>query len=276
MFCTNCGTEFEGNFCPNCGMKAATIKPSIPPLAPSPVQQQSEETQPKAEPIQATQAAEETQAKEAAPAIHPGEYYDIEGDLIDLSVIYGVYKNRIEMTDFFRLCTDYNPTQINEAVCYIERNVDPYAYSPADAARMRRNIEGPIIEAKKKRGIPASFTQPLEPNTGRSKLLLISWILGLLYSLYIIVFFAHGTVSAEGAAETLGAGIASMLVTPHIICVVTATIFNIVGWAKRNRPFALTGAILYGVAILLFPIYFMFVVAQTVLSFVGFALMPKS
>ena len=36
MFCTNCGTEFEGNFCPNCGRVAAAPAPpellADPPL----------------------------------------------------------------------------------------------------------------------------------------------------------------------------------------------------------------------------------------------------
>ena len=66
-----------------------------------------------------------------------------------------------------------------------------------------------------------------------------------------------------------------MLVAPHIICVVIATIFNIVGWYMNKRGFVLTGAILYAVSILMFPLYFLFVVVQTVLSFVGFAKMPK-
>ena len=59
MFCTNCGTEFEGNFCPNCGTKAGEQLPAQ------------------------TVAPKETH-----------EYYDKEGDLIDLSTIYGVYKDR--------------------------------------------------------------------------------------------------------------------------------------------------------------------------------------
>ena len=49
-----------------------------------------------------------------------------------------------------------------------------------------------------------------------------------------------------------------MLVAPHIICVVIATIFNIVGWYMNKRGFVLTGAILYAVSILMFPLYFLF------------------
>ena len=73
MFCTNCGTEFEGNFCPNCGTKAGEQPPAQ------------------------TVAPKETH-----------EYYDKEGDLIDLATIYGVYKDRTNMAAFFRKCTDYD------------------------------------------------------------------------------------------------------------------------------------------------------------------------
>ena len=39
----------------------------------------------------------------------------------------------------------------------------------------------------------------------------------------------------------------------------------------NKRGFALTGAILYAVAMVMFPFYFFFVVVQMILSFVGFA-----
>ena len=276
MFCTNCGVEFEGNFCPNCGTRAATIKDPALPVEQPAVQQVTPPEPVLSTPAAAPEIAQNSPVKEPESNIKPGEYYDLEGDLIDLSTVYGVYKNRIEMTDFFRLCTNYTPTQINEAVCYIERNVTPYAYSKSDAARMRKTIETPIIQKKKANGIVASYTRPLDTDTGRSKLLLASWILGFAYSIYIIVYFANGTVNAESSVEMLGSGIAAFLVTPHIICVVIATIFNIIGWAKSKRNFALVGAIMYGVSILLFPVYFVFVVLQTVFSFVGFSMMDKT
>lgn len=43
----------------------------------------------------------------------------------------------------------------------------------------------------------------------------------------------------------------------------------------NKRGFALTGAILYTVALVLFPVYFMFVIVQMVLSYVGFAKLKK-
>jgi len=43
----------------------------------------------------------------------------------------------------------------------------------------------------------------------------------------------------------------------------------------KKRGFALTGAILYTVALILFPMYFMFVIIEMILSYVGFAKMKK-
>lgn len=43
----------------------------------------------------------------------------------------------------------------------------------------------------------------------------------------------------------------------------------------KKRGFALAGAILYAVATILFIPYFMFVIVQMILSFVGFAKLKK-
>lgn len=110
----------------------------------------------------------------------------------------------------------------------------------------------------------------------KSKLLLVSWILGALYTVYIIFYFINGVSSQTDAATAIGAGIAAALVAPHMLVTALATLFNILGWAMNKRGFALTGGILYAVAIALFPMYFMFVTIQTVLSFVGYAKMKKT
>ena len=98
MFCTNCGTEFEGNFCPNCGTKAGEQLPAQ------------------------TVAPKETH-----------EYYDKEGDLIDLSTIYGVYKDRTGMSAFFRKCTDYDSVTIGKALDYIEDNAPKVLFADSVA-----------------------------------------------------------------------------------------------------------------------------------------------
>lgn len=109
----------------------------------------------------------------------------------------------------------------------------------------------------------------------RSVLLLIAAILGAAYLVYSIVYWG-GVNSAEAStAEAIGAGIATALVLPHLICTGIALLFNILGWAMRHRGFALTAGILYSVAILLFAVYFMFVVIEAALCYIAFARMKK-
>lgn len=107
--------------------------------------------------------------------------------------------------------------------------------------------------------------------TKKSKCLLISWILGVLYVLYLIGYIVNTNASMTETAEAIGVGIATVIIMPHLICTVLAVIFNVLGWAMNKRGFALTGAILYTVALVLMPLYFMFVIIQMILSYVGFA-----
>lgn len=108
----------------------------------------------------------------------------------------------------------------------------------------------------------------------KNKLLLVSFILGLLYSIYIFTYFT-GALGGSSGAEQVGAGIATALVMPHMVVTVLATIFNGLGYFMGKSAFALTGAILYAVAMVLFPMYFFFVIIQMILSFIGFAKMRK-
>lgn len=104
----------------------------------------------------------------------------------------------------------------------------------------------------------------------KNKCLLVSFILGLLYSIYIIAHFTGAIGSTEGA-EQVGVGIATAIVMPHMVVTVLATIFNGLGYFLNKAGFALVGAILYAVAMVLFPLYFLFVILQMILSFVGFS-----
>ncbi len=108
----------------------------------------------------------------------------------------------------------------------------------------------------------------------RNKLALISWILSLLYLIYLISHFAGAIGSTEGA-EQVGSTIATALVFPHMLSVGIGLIFNILGYFLNNRAFILVGAILYSVSILLFMMYFMFVIIQMILSYIAFAKMKK-
>ncbi|WP_338587798.1 hypothetical protein QIT93_05810 [Clostridium baratii] len=109
----------------------------------------------------------------------------------------------------------------------------------------------------------------------RSKVLIISAILGVLYSIFLIVNFCGAMSSASSDAEAVGGAIATALVTPHMICVVLATIFNLIGALNNKAGFALTGGILYSVAGVLFLMYIPFVIPMIVLSFVGYSNVKK-
>lgn len=110
----------------------------------------------------------------------------------------------------------------------------------------------------------------------KSKLLLVSWIIGALYLVYLISYIGGaGSAAGTDSAEALGTAIGLALIVPHLLFVALAVIFNILGWAMNKRGFALTGGILYAVSILMMPIYFMFVLIEMILSFVGFAKMKK-
>ena len=108
-----------------------------------------------------------------------------------------------------------------------------------------------------------------------SKCLLISLIIGVAYWIYSASYWTGTAGSGANTAEQLGSGIATALVMPHLVCTALAVIFNALGLFMKKRGFALTGAILYTVALVLFPMYFIFVIIEMILSYIGFAKMKK-
>ncbi|AQR98037.1 MULTISPECIES: hypothetical protein [Clostridium] len=108
-----------------------------------------------------------------------------------------------------------------------------------------------------------------------SKALLVSGILGALYAIYLISYFSGVMTKGSGDAQQIGGAIATALVTPHMILVVLAAIFNWVAYFTNKRGFALTGGILYSVGGVVFILYLVFVIPSLVLSFVGYAKLKK-
>ncbi|GAA0731988.1 hypothetical protein [Clostridium oceanicum] len=108
----------------------------------------------------------------------------------------------------------------------------------------------------------------------KSKALIISAVLGIAYSIYLITYFAG--LGGGSTAEAVGSSIATALVTPHMICVVIATIFNTVGAFFNKAGFALTGGILYCVGGVLFLMYIPFVIPMIILSFIGYVSVKKN
>lgn len=109
----------------------------------------------------------------------------------------------------------------------------------------------------------------------KSKALLISLIVGTIYGVYLIVNFGSALGGASSDGELVGAGIATMLVMPHMILVILAIIFNALGYFKASKGFALTGGILYSVAAVVFLMYAPFLIVSIVCSFVGYSKVKK-
>lgn len=112
-------------------------------------------------------------------------------------------------------------------------------------------------------------------HSGLNRFLLLSFIIGSIYILYSLVYWSGAVSSFDSTFEQIGAGIATAIVIPHLIVTALAVLFNGLGLFLRKKGLALTGAILYTVAIVLFPVYWSNVVIEAVLSYIGFAKMPK-
>lgn len=112
----------------------------------------------------------------------------------------------------------------------------------------------------------------------RSKAAFIGAAIGIAYSIYSVAYWLGvvGTAATSSdVGESLGAGIATALVLPHVIVTVLATVFAIIGFFVRGKGLILTGAILYSVAAVLFLVYAIFLVPSIVLGFVGYSNQKK-
>lgn len=107
----------------------------------------------------------------------------------------------------------------------------------------------------------------------RSILLLLSWVLTIGYLIVLLISFSYVGKGTE--TGPLAQGLVFIIMIPHLIVVLLALIFNILGWALKSRGFALTCAILYTVGMVFFPPFFYFLLIQMILSYVGFALTKK-
>ena len=110
----------------------------------------------------------------------------------------------------------------------------------------------------------------------KNNLLLISWTLTVVYFIFVIASLNKIGSSSKDTASAIAFGLMGIMIFPHMILVLIGGLFNILGWALNKKGFALTGAILYSVAMLFMIPLFYFLVIQTVLSYVGYATMNPS
>jgi hypothetical protein len=111
----------------------------------------------------------------------------------------------------------------------------------------------------------------------RSKAAFIAALLATAYSIYSMLYWGGvvGQTESMDAGEAIGAGIATLLVLPHLIVTVLGALFGVIAFFIRSPGLILTSAILYSVAAVLFFIYALFLVPSIVLGFVGYSNQKK-
>lgn len=109
----------------------------------------------------------------------------------------------------------------------------------------------------------------------KSKILCLSAVLGIIYTIYVITYFTGVNTGTTDTAESIGGAIATALVAPHMFLVALATIFNILAFFISSKGFAITAGVLFCVGGVLFLPYILFVVPMIVLSFVGVSRVAK-
>ncbi|AUN14184.1 hypothetical protein [Paraclostridium sordellii] len=109
----------------------------------------------------------------------------------------------------------------------------------------------------------------------KSKMLIASMVLGIIYTLYLVFYFAGAIGGSADAAEAIGASIAATLVIPHMACVAIGAIFSIVA-VVTSKPWAgLTSMILYFVSGILFLPYVIFSIVLGIVALCGWLNMKK-
>lgn len=103
----------------------------------------------------------------------------------------------------------------------------------------------------------------------RSIFTLISLVLAIAYTIYILSYFGSVNAASTTDAEALGAGLATLLVLPSVIVLGIGIILGLIGFFNRSAGLQLTAAILYSVAGLLFLLYAFFLAPSIVLGFMG-------
>ena len=108
----------------------------------------------------------------------------------------------------------------------------------------------------------------------RSIALIIGTTLATAYAIYLTLYFI-GTTNVGSASEQIGGAIATVLVTPHMICVWIGVIFGWLGFIMIKPWAILTSDILYAVGAILFLMYAVFLLPSIILGFVGYGVTKK-
>ncbi len=108
------------------------------------------------------------------------------------------------------------------------------------------------------------------------KSLKIGTVLSIMYIILAWYSIFSGVSDIQSDAEALGAGLAMMVIIPHLIVATIGGIFNVVGLKIQKRGFILTAAILYSVAIVLCIFWAFALIPGMIFMWVGYAKMKSS
>ena len=93
---------------------------------------------------------------------------------------------------------------------------------------------------------------------------------GSAYTVYLLWYFHD--ISAD---LSFSGSVAALIVTPHILCCTLAVIFGWLAFFENRRIFALTSAILYCSAAVIFMKYGPYLIPMIALGFVGYVMIGR-
>lgn len=112
-------------------------------------------------------------------------------------------------------------------------------------------------------------------NDRRSIFVLLAVIVAVLVLIYLNGYMRDSINNAEDGFAGLGVAIAISASQPFMIALGLGAVFGAVGWLFVLRWAALVAGILFAVAMILLPAWFVFALIPTVLAFIGYARMKR-
>jgi hypothetical protein len=114
----------------------------------------------------------------------------------------------------------------------------------------------------------------------RSKAAFVFAVLGTVYTVALIVLWSSSQSALTemfttdpflAGLGTVAGGVASIVLLPHFISTVFASVLAILGFLTRNDGFILAAAILFSVALSLFFLSGLLLLPVVVMGFIGYA-----
>jgi len=114
----------------------------------------------------------------------------------------------------------------------------------------------------------------------RSKAVFFFALVGLIYTVVLAVLWTSAQSALTELFETdpwlagfgtVASGVASIVLLPHFISAVIASVLGVIGFFARNEGFVLAAAILFSVALAMFFLSALVLLPVVVLGFVGYA-----